>query len=59
MNKEWNLDILYKSYESEEFQRDFKALPALIDELNECAKHLDEGAAKDRRKADLALISGR
>ena len=23
MNKEWNLDILYKSYESEEFQEVF------------------------------------
>lgn len=55
MNKEWNLDILYKSYESEEFQRDFKALPALIDELNECAKHLDEGAAKDKLVEVLKL----
>ena len=55
MNKEWNLDILYKSYESEEFQHDFKALPALIDELSECAKHLDEGSVKDKLVEVLML----
>lgn len=55
MNKEWNLDILYKSYESEEFQHDFKALPALIDELSECAKHLDEGTIKDKLVEVLML----
>lgn len=48
MNKEWNLDVLYTSYESEEFQRDFKSLPSLINELSECAEHLQEGNVKDK-----------
>lgn len=48
MNKEWNLDVLYTSYESEEFQRDFKSLPSFIEELSECAKHLQEGNVKDK-----------
>lgn len=48
MNKEWNLDVLYTSYDSEEFQRDFKSLPSLINELSECAEHLQEGNVKDK-----------
>lgn len=53
---EWSLDVLYKGYESEEFQRDFASVSPLIDELNQLANKLDLNHPKESLLAVLTLI---
>lgn len=53
---EWSLDVLYKGYESEEFQRDFASVAPLIDELNQLANKLDLNHPKESLLAVLTLI---
>ena len=42
MKDTWNLDILYKSFQDEEFIADTKALDTLIENLNDLAKRAPE-----------------
>ncbi len=47
MNSEWSLEILYKGYDSPEFQADMEATEAVIAELNEASEHLAEQPPKE------------
>ena len=55
MKDTWNLDILYKSFQDEEFIADVKALESHIDELSELAKKAPEMAHLDLIRKFLAL----
>ncbi len=55
MNKEWSLDVLYTGYDSPQFQADFNAVPALVNELKVYAEHLYEGDEAQKLNEVLKL----
>lgn len=50
MNKEWSLDILYKSYEDPKYIEDFKKLEDLCKEMNEFSQALAENMVQEEAK---------
>ena len=51
MNDVWNLEPIYKGFDSSEFQADMKRLSALADTLEVfCAQLTDEAALSQLRK---------
>ena len=46
MNSEWSLDVLYKGYDTPEFQADMKAADAVVEEVNSYAANLKGGEPK-------------
>lgn len=50
MNKEWSLDILYKSYEDPKYIEDFKKLEDLCKEMNEFSQALAENTVQEEAK---------
>ena len=47
MNSEWSLDILYKGYDTPEFQNDMKEVGNIVDRFNEAAANLDPAKPKE------------
>ncbi|MBR4657880.1 MAG: M3 family oligoendopeptidase [Clostridia bacterium] len=47
MNSEWSLDILYKGYDTPEFQNDMKEVGNIVDRFNEAAANLDPAKPRE------------
>ena len=47
MNSEWSLDVLYKGYDTPEFQNDVKEVQNIVDRFNEAAASLDPARPKE------------
>ena len=47
MNSEWSLEVLYKGYDSPEFEADMKAVDGVVEELNRAAGELDPARPKE------------
>ncbi|MDD5935558.1 MAG: peptidase M3, partial [Clostridiales bacterium] len=53
MNKEWNLDFLYKGYEDPEFLGDIKKLERVCEKMNQLSVKL----AQTETLADLSMVN--